>query len=271
MSRGAAEHEVAYDLWSRLHGGLDPRGSFWVSGWVRLTHAGARPLARVGVHPDAVTLAGVLLTATVPLVAALGGIWPLVAVVPLVVAAVLDGVDGALAAQTGTASARGRVLDALADRCSDLLLVLTLLVLGAPGWLVAALAVATLLLEYARSVAQAAGMPGAGAVTVWERPSRVIVTSFAAASCAAESVARSAGVDVLPAVDADVLALVGAAVGLALALAAGAQLTRGVARDLPRGPVAQAQAGGPTSPATMPAESSTSGSPPPGWDDPPTR
>ncbi|MFW6773609.1 CDP-alcohol phosphatidyltransferase family protein [Nocardioides sp. CPCC 205120] len=224
--------EEAYAHWSRLHGGLDPRGSAWVAGWVRLTHACARPLARRGVHPDVVTLAGVLLTATVPALAALGAAWPLVAVVPLVAAAVLDGVDGALAAQTGTDSTWGRVLDALADRCADLLLLATLGVLGAPWWLVASVAGLTLLLEYARASAQAAGMTGPGAVTVWERPSRVLVAAFTAASCAAEWAARTTGVDVLPRVDGAVLATTGAAVGLGLALVGTGHVLRAVRRAL---------------------------------------
>ncbi|WP_182526833.1 CDP-alcohol phosphatidyltransferase family protein [Nocardioides dongkuii] len=206
----------AYAQWSRLHGGMDPTTSAWVSGWVRLTHACARPLARRGVHPDAVTVAGVLLTAAVPALAALGAAWPLLATVVLVVAAVLDGVDGALAAQTGTDSAWGRVLDPLADRCSDLLLVLTLVVLGAPLWLGAAVAVGTLLLESLRATAQAAGMPGPGAVTVWERPSRVIVPAFATACWTAEWAARRTGIDVLPDVDGAVLATAFAGIALAL-------------------------------------------------------
>lgn len=230
-----ARDEESFDHWSRLHGGLDPRASSWVRGWVRLTHAGARPLARWGVHPDAVTLAAVALTATVPLLAALGAAWPLAAVVPMVVAAVLDGVDGALAARTGTDSAWGRVLDGLADRCADLLLLLTLVVLGAPWWLVAVLAVATLLLEQARALGQAAGMTGPGAVTVWERPSRVIVVAFTAASCAAEWAARAGGIDLLPTVDGAVLASVGTVIGLALAVVGLTHVVRAVRRALPRG------------------------------------
>ncbi|MEI5674757.1 MULTISPECIES: CDP-alcohol phosphatidyltransferase family protein [unclassified Nocardioides] len=229
MSAGA---EAAYAHWSRLHGGLDPRDSAWVAGWVRLTHACARPLARRRVRPDTVTLAGVLLSALVPLLAGLGGAWPLAATVVLVVAAVLDGVDGALAAQTGTDSAWGRVLDPLADRCSDLLLVVALVVLGAPGWLGAGLAVTTLLLESVRSSGQVAGLAGAGAITVWERPSRVIVPAFATALCAAEWAAREVGVTLLSPVDGPVLATCAAAIGLLLALVGLAHVTLAVRRGL---------------------------------------
>ncbi|WP_205471804.1 CDP-alcohol phosphatidyltransferase family protein [Nocardioides sp. SYSU D00038] len=256
------DREAAYDHWSRLHGGLDPRASAWVSGWVRLTHACARPLARAGASPHLVTAAGVALTAAVPAISDRGAAWPLLATPVLVVAAVLDGVDGALAAQTGRDSAWGRVVDGLADRCSDLLLVLTLVVLGAPVWLGVLLGVVTLLLESARATAEAAGLDGPGAVTVWERPSRVIVPAFATTLVAAEWWARRAGLDVLPGVDGAVIATASGAIGLALATFAALHLLVGVRRGL------QAV---PTRSATIRAESSTSGSPPPGWAEPPTR
>lgn len=222
----------AHAQWSSRHGGLDPHASAWVSGWVRLTDACARPLAGRGVRPDAVTALGVLVTAAVPLVAAAGAGWPLAAVPLVVAAAVLDGVDGALASRTGTASRWGQVLDALADRVSDLLLLVLLVVLGAPWWLAAALGAVTLLHESVRSTAQAAGMAGPGAVTVGERPTRVIVASFAAGLCGLEWAARRAGLDVLPSVDGDVIATGAAAVGLLLAVVGLGQLLVSVRRRL---------------------------------------
>lgn len=229
---GRDDDEAAYALWSGLHDGLDPRSSFWVAGWVRLVHRCARPLARRGVRPDAVTVAGVLVAALAPLLAALPDAWPVLALVVVLAAAVLDGVDGALAAQTGSASAWGRVLDPLADRVSDLLLLGVLVVLGAPLWLVALLAAVTLLLESVRSSAQVAGMAGPGAVTVWERPSRVIVAVLAVLVHLVVLAARAAGVDLLPAVDGpDVVTLL-AAVALVLALVGLALLVRAVRRAL---------------------------------------
>jgi phosphatidylglycerophosphate synthase len=264
----AHAHEEAYAHWSRLHGGLDPRASFWVSGWVRLSHACARPLARRGVAPGAVTVAGVLVVALAPALASLGGGWPLAATVVVVLGAVLDGVDGAVAAQTGTASAWGRVLDPLADRVGDVLLVLALVVLGAPLWLGAAVAVVTLLHESVRATAQAAGLAGVGAVTVWERPSRVIVAAFGTGLVGLEWAARRAGVDVLRDVDGDAIATTATAAGAALAAVGIVHLTLAVRRSLLAGQLSQA---GPTSPATIRADSTTSGSPPPGCDEPPTR
>lgn len=193
--------EDALAGWSRLHGGIDPASSVWIRGWVRLAHACASPLIRAGVSPSAATVLGVLVTVSVPLIALAGAAWPLLALVFVLVGAVLDGVDGAIALRTGTASRWGRVLDPFADRCSDLLLILTLVILGAPVWLGVGLAVTTLMLESVRANAQAAGMEGPGALTWWERPSRVIVTSIAAASSGIVWCARQLGVSVLPWID----------------------------------------------------------------------
>lgn len=223
---------TAHAQWSERHGGLDAHASAWVSGWVRLTDAGARPLARLGVSADAVTLAAPVVTVVVPMVAALGSAWPLLALPVAVGAAVLDGVDGALASRTGTASAWGRVLDPLADRVCDLLLVVTLVVLGAPGWLGVALGVLTMLHESARSSAQAAGMRGPGAVTVAERPTRVIVASFALLLVGLEWCARRWGLDVLPSVDGAVIATGAATIGVAVALIGLGQLLVAVRRQL---------------------------------------
>lgn len=231
MSGGAGGD--AHAQWSQRHGGLDPHASAWVSGWVRLTDACARPLARRGVSPDVVTLLGVLVTAAVPLVAAAGSAWPLAAVPVVVAASVLDGVDGALASRTGTSSRWGQVLDALADRVSDLLLVVTLVVLGAPGWLAAALGATVLLHESVRASAQAAGMAGPGRVTVAERPTRVIVVAFATGLCGLEWIARRAGVDLLPSVGGAAIATGAAALGLAATLVGLGQLLVTVRRQLP--------------------------------------
>ena len=97
----------------------------------------------------------------------------------VVLVGVLDGLDGAVALHTGRARPLGAVVDAMADRVGDLLLLATLAVLGAPPvWCVAAGAL-TFLHEYLRARAGAAGMPGIGAVTVAERPTRLVLVAVA--------------------------------------------------------------------------------------------
>jgi phosphatidylglycerophosphate synthase len=163
--------------WSALHGGLTPSGlvRLWLHGvqWF----AGLGPVSRV--PPDLLSVAGVAAVAGAVAVAAQGGRWPLAAAALVVLAGVLDGLDGAVALHTGRARPLGAVVDAVADRVGDLLLVATLTVLGAPpAWCVTAAAL-TMLHEYARARAWAAGMPGVGAVTVAERPTRLILVAVA--------------------------------------------------------------------------------------------
>jgi CDP-diacylglycerol--glycerol-3-phosphate 3-phosphatidyltransferase len=166
------------DGWSRLHG-EDVSANRLVVGWLRFVHALARPLDRV--HPDVLSLAGVVVAGGAVAAAAAGGRWALPALLLVVATGVLDGLDGAVALRTGRARPLGAVVDAVADRLADLLLLLVLLVLGAEAWLCAAIGVAVLLHEYARAKAQAVGMASAGAITVAERPIRVIVVAIACA------------------------------------------------------------------------------------------
>lgn len=172
-----------YDRWSAGHGGFDPRSSVWVRGWLRGVHAAALPLSRRGVRPDALTLAGVWSATVLLPLAAAGGSWPLLAVPVVVVSGVLDNLDGAVAVMTGRSTRFGAVLDALGDRVADVLYLLALGLLGAPGWLVAAAAAVVVAQEYVRARAGQAGMAEVGVVTVAERPTRVIVAAFTLAAC----------------------------------------------------------------------------------------
>jgi phosphatidylglycerophosphate synthase len=161
--------------WSELHGEVAPVGL--VGGWLRLSYALGRPLAALGVRPHAITLAGLGLAVLVLPVAAGGGRWPLLAVVVIVLAGLLDSLDGAVAILTDRVSRRGAVLDATCDRLADLCFVGSLWLAGAPaGGCVAGGAVA-LLHEQVRAGARAAGLRDVGVVTVSERPTRVIVTA----------------------------------------------------------------------------------------------
>lgn len=163
--------------WSGAHGGADPQARF-VGGYLAVVHTAARPLVAARVAPDAVTLAGLVIALAALWPAAAGGRWPLLAPVLVVVSAVVDGLDGAVAAMSGRSTRWGAVLDALCDRVADAAYVAVLWVLGAPGWL-AVLAVGTVWLhEYLRARATAAGMAGVGRITVGERPTRVVVAAM---------------------------------------------------------------------------------------------
>jgi CDP-diacylglycerol--glycerol-3-phosphate 3-phosphatidyltransferase len=98
---------------------------------------------------------------------------------PLIgVSAVLDSLDGALAIATGRASRRGFVLDSAVDRLSEAAFAAALWAAGAPGWLAAAYGGLCWLPDYLRARAGQAGVAETGAVSVWERPTRVAMTGF---------------------------------------------------------------------------------------------
>jgi len=159
--------------WSAAHGGIEPRGL--VLGWLRLVFVLVRPLARRRVPPWVVTAASGVCGVVVP-VCVLGGRWfLLVGAVLAVVCALLDGLDGAVAVLTDTASAWGRVLDPLVDRVGDVAFLVALVLVGAPGVLAVGVGTLTLLQE---SVRASALLDDVGVVSVWERPSRVIVTAL---------------------------------------------------------------------------------------------
>jgi phosphatidylglycerophosphate synthase len=171
------DREDYFDQWAALHGNYDPRSNVLVRSWLSMTYAVARPLARARVAPDLVTGLGVLVSAGAAAVAATGGRWLLLAALVVVGSGLLDNVDGAVAVLSGRATRWGFVLDSVADRVSDLAYVLALWLAGAPGELCAVGGALMFLQEFARARAGAAGMAEVGIVTLWERPTRVIVTA----------------------------------------------------------------------------------------------
>ena len=162
--------------WSGLHGGYDPAGSHFVGPWLSLVYLCARPLAAARVPPDLLTGLGLALAGLVAWIAAVGGSWLFLCVVLVVASGLVDSLDGAVAVLTGRATAFGAVLDSVADRCSDLLYLVALWAVGAPVGVCLLGGVLMMLLEYTRARAAAGGMTEIGVVTVWERPTRVVVT-----------------------------------------------------------------------------------------------
>jgi phosphatidylglycerophosphate synthase len=169
--------------WAPLHGDYEPAPGSLAGRWLTLAYLTARPLAARGVSPDALTAWGVLASAAVAAVAALGGRWPLAAAGIVVVAGLLDNLDGAVAILSDRTSRWGYVLDSLADRLSDAAYLLPLWFLGAPGPACVLGGLLMGLQEYARARAGNAGMGEVGVVTVWERPTRVILTAFLLLGC----------------------------------------------------------------------------------------
>ena len=152
----------------------------FVGGWLRTMAAIARPLAKAGVSPNAVTVAAcVVALATVPLALIDGWVGPAGACVALIVSGLLDALDGAVAVQAGRTTRVGFLLDSALDRLSDAALPVALAIAAdnsAAGELAVATIGATWWLEYVRARGSLAAEPIAQVITPGERPTRMILT-----------------------------------------------------------------------------------------------
>ncbi|RKR87225.1 CDP-diacylglycerol--glycerol-3-phosphate 3-phosphatidyltransferase [Micromonospora pisi] len=162
--------------WARLHGDFDPRRAApAVQGWLRFAYQIGHLLGRLRVPPTAVTVVGTLFCVVVPITVLREPGGPFIAAGFVLLAAVADSVDGAVAVVTGRTSRLGYVYDSVADRVGEVAWLIAFWLLGAPGALVVAAGALSWLHEYVRARSVSAGMREIGAVTVGERPSRVLV------------------------------------------------------------------------------------------------
>jgi CDP-diacylglycerol--glycerol-3-phosphate 3-phosphatidyltransferase len=189
--------------WSRWHGGTGTERAL-VRGWLSLAWALARPLA--GLPPVVATALGLLVAASAVVPAGIGNSWLLLAGVLVGLSGLLDSLDGALAIGTGRASRRGFVLDSVVDRLTEVAYAGALWAAGAPGWLAVAFGALCWLPDYLRARAGQAGVRETGAISVWERPTRVIMTGL---TLVGAGVVAGLGLD-------DEVVTVGAAVGALL-------------------------------------------------------
>jgi phosphatidylglycerophosphate synthase len=189
------DREQYLAAWARWHGGTDPAASPLVRGWLSGVYTLARPM--VGLPPVAATGLGLLVTGGAVAAAVAGGWWLLLAGVLVGLSGLLDSLDGALAIATGRASRRGFVLDSAVDRLTEAAYATALWLAGAPGWLAAVFGALCWLPDYLRARAGQAGVSETGAISVWERPTRVAMTGF---TLGGAGVLAAAGAEVAPAV-----------------------------------------------------------------------
>ena len=161
--------------WSRWHGGAgteQPAGPGLAVAGLRAGAAAGRPA------PVAATALGLLVAVAAVGPAAAGGTVAVAAGVLVGLSGLLDSLDGALAIGTGRASRRGFVLDSVVDRLTEAAYAAALWVAGAPGWLAVAFGALCWLPDYLRARAGQAGVRETGALSVWERPTRVILAGL---------------------------------------------------------------------------------------------
>jgi len=170
--------------WSRLHHGIDPTAVPFVHPWLRFVWWLAGPLCRV--PPTVVTVVGVVAAGAAVWTA--GG-WPGLALVLVVLAALCDALDGAVAVVGHSATRSGAVADAVADRVCDVLFALVLWRCGAPVW---AAVVAAVLAVAVDGLRRARRVPAV--VTVAERPTFTVCAALACCCAAVSSAVWPAAV-----------------------------------------------------------------------------
>ena len=151
--------------WSKLHG--DAQVSGVVKAWLNISYLISKPLSRIGVTPNALTISGLFFGIILYLYAQT--IW---APILLVISLICDGIDGSLAILTGKRSKWGALLDSLADRITELFWVLALYKIGVGMNLLIAVLLIASVQEYLRARAGGLGVNEVGVVTPAERPVR---------------------------------------------------------------------------------------------------
>ena len=153
------------DNWSALHGGAKIEGI--VKAWLSISYAIVKPLAKLRVTPNALTLGGLIFAI---LLWQFPHSWP--AALFLIASLMLDGIDGSLAIVTRVTSKFGAFTDSFVDRLSEVFWALALFELGAPKVLVFVALAAAFTQEYLRARSGGLGHTEIGIVTICERPVR---------------------------------------------------------------------------------------------------
>jgi phosphatidylglycerophosphate synthase len=154
-----------FATWSKLHGEAKIEGI--VETWLQISYSVVRPLAKLRVTPNLLTLAGLIFAIA---------LWQFPnsrpAALFLVLSLFFDGIDGSLAIYSRVTSKFGAFTDSFVDRLSEVFWALALYKLGAPAILVFLALLATFVQEYLRARAGGLGHGEVGLVTICERPVR---------------------------------------------------------------------------------------------------
>ena len=157
--------EEYFHRWSELHGGARVTGI--VKWWLTISYSISRPLVRIKVSPNALSILGVIAAVFTYTEARRD-----YCIAILAVSLVSDGIDGTVAILSGKASTRGAMVDAVCDRIGETLWALAFYKLGAPAWIVGAAWVFAFTQEYARARIGGLGDYRIDVVTIAERPVR---------------------------------------------------------------------------------------------------
>ena len=154
-----------FSIWGRLHGDAEISGI--IKGWLNISYLIVKPLAKVRITPNVLTILGLLFGALLYVNAET--FW---APALLVLSLICDGIDGSLAIVTNKSTKWGAILDATVDRLTEIFWVLALYKVGADLNLLIIILLAASVQEYMRARAAGLGVSEVGIVTFAERPVR---------------------------------------------------------------------------------------------------
>jgi phosphatidylglycerophosphate synthase len=157
-----------FKSWSGLHGNAKINGI--VKGWLTISYLLVKPLVKLKITPNILTIFGLLFGVLLYLSALTN--W---AVILLTLSLICDGIDGSLAIITGKASKWGAMLDSVVDRVTEFFWALTFIAIGANKYVVIAALLIASVQEYLRARAGGLGLSEVGVVTIAERPVRASI------------------------------------------------------------------------------------------------
>ena len=157
-----------FKSWSELHGNAKISGI--VKGWLTISFLLVKPLAKIKITPNILSIFGLLFGVLLYLNALSN--W---AVILLTLSLICDGIDGSLAIITGKASKWGAMLDSVVDRVTEFFWALTFIAIGANKYVVIAALLIASVQEYLRARVGGLGLSEVGVVTIAERPVRASI------------------------------------------------------------------------------------------------
>ncbi|NLD99492.1 MAG: CDP-alcohol phosphatidyltransferase family protein [Fibrobacter sp.] len=141
----------------------------------------ARFLSQIGIHPNHITILGLLFFIAAGWYSSLGK-WYL-ALLVVIIGALMDGLDGVLARESGKKTVFGAVLDSSCDRLTEIALFLGILVyylkttpLNQAGVILCFAGISgSIMISYIKARCEGAGLPCKGGIL--QRPERIILLS----------------------------------------------------------------------------------------------
>ena len=155
------------DKWSALHG--DAKLSKVVTGWLRISYWIVKPIIKIGVSANAISVLGLGLAVLTYLQAKSE-----FAIFWIALSLICDGLDGTVAILKGTTSKFGAVFDSVIDRATEVFWLLALNEIGLSPILLMFFFLISSLQEYLRARAGGVGFTSVAVVTWAERPVRAI-------------------------------------------------------------------------------------------------